>query len=77
MTREEKWEYMLRAFTRYIDVERNSPDAQFNEAGKLILLKGSDWDIVIDDDTYLRAQQNETQGFVWKECTQDVNQVSV
>ena len=67
MTREEKWEYMLRAFTRYIDVERNSPDAQFNEAGNLILLKGSDWDMVLDDDTYLRAQQNETQGFLLEE----------
>ena len=31
------------------------------------MLKGSDWDIVLDDDTYLRAQQNETQGFLLEE----------
>ena len=58
---------MLQAFTRYVQSERESIDAQFDEDGNVILVMGSDFHIAVDPAAFARAQEGDSQGFLLQE----------
>ena len=67
LSREEKWQMMLLAFSRYVQSERESIDAEYDEDGNVILVKASDWHIAVDPAAFARAQEGDSQGFLLQE----------
>ena len=56
---------MLLAFSRYVQAERESIDAEYDEDGNVILVKASDWHIAVDPSAFARAQEGDSQGFLF------------
>ena len=62
-TLEQKWNYVLQAFTRFIDSEKALGEAKYNSDGHLVLIYASDGYYAIKESTYQSAQNLESRGF--------------
>ena len=62
-TLEQKWNYVLQAFTRFIDSEKALGEAKYNSDGHLVLIYASDGYYAIKESIYQSAQNLESRGF--------------
>ena len=63
VSREEKWQKILEAFTQYYESEKAVGDAKFDANGNLILIRGSDFYLAVEPETYEAAKEGESRGF--------------